>query len=85
MWRWSFLLHDRTSCLTALWLQDVRQRAIFVRFMGKKSHKKLRQEEEYSAVAEATCAKGLSLGEYTAQCFADAISFEDGIEVTKVR
>merc|ERR1712154_64491 len=31
------------------------------------------------------CAMGLSLGEYTALCFADAISFADGVKITKAR
>ncbi len=34
---------------------------------------------------EATHAAGLSLGEYTALAFADALSFEDGLRVVKVR
>lgn len=28
---------------------------------------------------------GLSLGEYTALCFAGAFSFEDGVKLTKAR
>jgi len=35
--------------------------------------------------AQATVACGLSLGEYSALCFADAISFEDGVRITKLR
>ena len=35
--------------------------------------------------SSATCAMGLSLGEYSALCFAGAISFEDGVRITKVR
>ena len=37
------------------------------------------------AIDEASCAMGLSLGEYSALCFAGAMSFEDGVKVTKVR
>lgn len=33
----------------------------------------------------ATCAMGLSLGEYSALCFAGAISFADGVKVTQAR
>ena len=33
----------------------------------------------------ATCAMGLSLGEYSALCFAGAFSFEDGVKLTKAR
>jgi hypothetical protein len=37
------------------------------------------------AIDEASCTMGLSLGEYSALCFAGAMSFEDGVKVTKVR
>merc|ERR1712070_874225 len=45
----------------------------------------MRLEQGEEALAEATCSMGLSLGEYSALCFADAISFEDGVRVTKAR
>jgi [acyl-carrier-protein] S-malonyltransferase len=46
---------------------------------------KLRQDQGEDAVNAATCAMGLSLGEYSALCFADAISFADGVKITKAR
>lgn len=61
----------------------VSQPAIFVASMA--AVEKLRQEEGQSAVDAATCAMGLSLGEYSALCFADAISFADGVKITKAR
>jgi len=61
----------------------VSQPAIFVASMA--AVEKLRQQEGQDAVAAATCALGLSLGEYSALCFADAISFADGVKVTKAR
>ncbi|KAL7535513.1 hypothetical protein ACHAXR_008033 [Thalassiosira sp. AJA248-18] len=61
----------------------VSQPAIFVASMA--AVEKLRQEEGQEAVDAATCALGLSLGEYSALCFADAISFADGVKVTKAR
>lgn len=62
---------------------EVSQPAIFVASMA--AVEKLRAEEGEDAVAAATCAMGLSLGEYSALCFADAISFEDGVKITKAR
>jgi len=62
---------------------DVCQPAIFVASMA--AVEKLRQEEGQEAVDAATCAMGLSLGEYSALCFADAISFADGVKITKAR
>merc|ERR1719384_264561 len=62
---------------------EVSQPAIFVASMA--AVEKLRQEEGQEAVDAATCAMGLSLGEYSALCFADAISFKDGVKVTKAR
>jgi len=38
-----------------------------------------------AAVESCTVAMGLSLGEYSALCFAGAISFEDGVRLTKAR
>ncbi|EJK44401.1 hypothetical protein THAOC_37058 [Thalassiosira oceanica] len=61
----------------------VSQPAIFVASMA--AVEKLRQEEGQEAVDSATCTLGLSLGEYSALCFADAISFADGVKVTKAR
>lgn len=61
----------------------VSQPAIFVASMA--AVEKLRQEEGQAAIDAATCAMGLSLGEYSALCFADAISFEDGVKITKAR
>jgi len=62
---------------------EVSQPAIFVASMA--AVEKLRQEEGQEAVDAATCAMGLSLGEYSALCFADAISFSDGVKITKAR
>lgn len=61
----------------------VSQPAIFVASMA--AVEKLRQESGQEAVDAATCAMGLSLGEYSALCFADAISFADGVKITKAR
>ena len=62
---------------------EVSQPAIFVASMA--AVEKLRQEQGEDAVNAATCAMGLSLGEYSALCFADAISFADGVKITKAR
>lgn len=62
---------------------EVSQPAIFVASMA--AVEKLKQEEGQEAVDAATCAMGLSLGEYSALCFADAISFADGVKITKAR
>jgi len=62
---------------------EVSQPAIFVASMA--AVEKLRQEQGQEAVDAATCAMGLSLGEYSALCFAGAISFKDGVKVTKAR
>ena len=61
----------------------VSQPAIFVASMA--AVEKLRAEEGDAAVDAATVAMGLSLGEYSALCFAGALSFEDGVRVTKAR
>merc|ERR1719405_149770 len=45
---------------------------------------KLRAEDP-AALEAANMAMGLSLGEYTALAFAGAISFEDGVKITKAR
>jgi [acyl-carrier-protein] S-malonyltransferase len=62
---------------------EVSQPAIFVASMA--AVEKLRQDEGQDALDSATCAMGLSLGEYSALCFADAISFADGVKITKAR
>jgi len=61
----------------------VSQPAIFVASMA--AVEKLKQEQGEDAVNAATCAMGLSLGEYSALCFADAITFADGVKITKAR
>jgi len=62
----------------------ISQPAIFVASMA--AVEKLKATEEGAAtIAAADVACGLSLGEYTALCFAGAISFEDGVKVTKAR
>jgi len=61
----------------------VSQPAIFTASMA--ALEKLKQDEGDAKLEEATVAMGLSLGEYSALCFAGAISFEDGVRVTKAR
>lgn len=61
----------------------VSQPAIFVASMA--AVEKLKQEAGPEAIEEATCAMGLSLGEYSALCFAGAMSFADGVKITKAR
>lgn len=61
----------------------VSQPAIFVASMA--AVEKLKQEQGQEVVDAATCAMGLSLGEYSALCFAGAISFADGVKITKAR
>jgi [acyl-carrier-protein] S-malonyltransferase len=61
----------------------VSQPAIFVASMA--AVEKLKQESGEEALEEATCAMGLSLGEYSALCFAGALSFADGVKITKAR
>jgi [acyl-carrier-protein] S-malonyltransferase len=64
----------------------VAQPAIFVASMAAVEKLKLEEARGGPQVLEsATCAMGLSLGEYTALCFADAISFADGVKITKAR
>ena len=43
------------------------------------------KKDDPGAVEKCTVAMGLSLGEYTALCFAGAFSFEDGVRLTKAR
>src|SRR5210317_761774 len=61
----------------------VSQPAIFVASMA--AVEKLKAEQGQEAADAATCAMGLSLGEYSALCYAGAISFADGVKVTKAR
>jgi len=60
----------------------VAQTALFVSSMAALEKLKAEKPEEYES---ATCAMGLSLGEYSALCFAGAFSFEDGVRLTKAR
>lgn len=61
----------------------ISQPAIFVASMV--AVEKLKQEKGQEALDEATCAMGLSLGEYSALCFSGALSFADGVKITKAR
>ena len=62
---------------------EISQPAIFVASMA--AVEKLKQDAGAEAVDAATCAMGLSLGEYSALCFAGALSFADGVKITKAR
>eukprot|EP00747_Dinoflagellata_sp_TGD_P096208 gnl/TRDRNA2_/TRDRNA2_166765_c0_seq3.p1 gnl/TRDRNA2_/TRDRNA2_166765_c0~~gnl/TRDRNA2_/TRDRNA2_166765_c0_seq3.p1 ORF type:complete len:455 (+),score=100.29 gnl/TRDRNA2_/TRDRNA2_166765_c0_seq3:59-1423(+) len=59
----------------------VSQPAVFVTSMA--AVEKLKMEKGEGIVNDATVTMGLSLGEYTALCFAGAISFEDGVRLTQ--
>jgi len=62
----------------------VSQPAIFVASMA--AVEKLKASEGGAEIVDsANVAFGLSLGEYTALAFAGAISFEDGVRITKAR
>ena len=62
----------------------VSQPAIFVASMA--AVEDLRSQEGGQEVIDsANVAAGLSLGEYTALCFAGAMSFEDGLKIVKAR
>ncbi len=62
----------------------VSQPAIFVASMA--AVEQLRQQEGGQQIIDScNGAAGLSLGEYTALCFAGAISFEDGLKIVKAR
>jgi [acyl-carrier-protein] S-malonyltransferase len=61
----------------------ISQPAIFVASMA--AVEKLKQEEGQEALDAATCAMGLSLGEYSALCFAGALDFADGVKITQAR
>ena len=58
------------------------QPALFVSSMA--SLEKLKAESP-DVVASATVTAGLSLGEYSALCFAGVMSFEDGVRVVRAR
>jgi [acyl-carrier-protein] S-malonyltransferase len=60
----------------------VAQTALFVSSMAALEKLKL---EDPDAIASATVSMGLSLGEYSALCFAGAFTFEDGVKLTKAR
>jgi len=60
----------------------VAQTAIFVSSMA--ALEKLKKDDP-AAIESCTVAMGLSLGEYSALCFAGAFSFEDGVKLTKAR
>ncbi|KAF8822909.1 acyl transferase domain-containing protein, S-malonyltransferase [Cardiosporidium cionae] len=62
---------------------DVAQPAIFVCSMA--AVEKLRATKGNEEAMKATVSLGLSLGEYSALCYADAISFEDAVLITKER
>ena len=59
------------------------QPAIYVSSLA--AVEKLRATEGQSAIDAINVAAGLSLGEYTALAFADAITFEDGLRLVKLR
>mmetsp|Transcript_11331 Transcript_11331/g.13486 ORF Transcript_11331/g.13486 Transcript_11331/m.13486 type:complete len:425 (+) Transcript_11331:58-1332(+) len=61
----------------------VSQPAIFVASMA--AVEKLKQEKGDNIVDDASVTMGLSLGEYSALCFAGAISFEDGVRLVQER
>jgi [acyl-carrier-protein] S-malonyltransferase len=60
----------------------VAQTAIFVSSMAALEKLKI---ENPDAINSCTVAMGLSLGEYSALCFAGVFSFEDGVKLTKAR
>lgn len=62
---------------------DVCQPAIFVASMA--ALERLREQEGDEILNNATCTLGLSLGEYSALCFADSLKFEDGVRLTQLR
>ena len=61
---------------------EVSQPAIYVASMAALAKLK---EEDPAAYDSADVTAGLSLGEYTALTFADAIAFEDGVRLVKLR
>lgn len=63
----------------------VSQPAIFVSSLAAVEKLRASGPDGEAAIAAADAACGLSLGEYTALAFAGAISFEDGVKITKAR
>jgi len=63
----------------------ISQPAIFVSSMAAVEKLRASGEEGEAAISSVEAACGLSLGEYTALAFAGAISFEDGVKITKAR
>lgn len=63
---------------------DVCQPAIFVASMAAVEKLRL-MEGGQEAIDNAGVAMGLSLGEYSALCFAGALDFADGVRITKAR
>lgn len=61
---------------------DVSQPAIFVASLAALERLKA---DEPQTVADCQAAAGLSLGEYTALCFAGVLSFEDGLRLVQRR
>eukprot|EP00602_Paraphysomonas_sp_CaronLab_P007057 CAMPEP_0185028404 /NCGR_PEP_ID=MMETSP1103-20130426/14067_1 /TAXON_ID=36769 /ORGANISM="Paraphysomonas bandaiensis, Strain Caron Lab Isolate" /LENGTH=290 /DNA_ID=CAMNT_0027562807 /DNA_START=92 /DNA_END=964 /DNA_ORIENTATION=+ len=61
---------------------EIAQVAIFVSSMATLEKLKHQDRETYDS---CTIAAGLSLGEYSALCFAGAFSFADGVRITHVR
>eukprot|EP00745_Piridium_sociabile_P043196 TRINITY_DN87926_c0_g1_i1.p1 TRINITY_DN87926_c0_g1~~TRINITY_DN87926_c0_g1_i1.p1 ORF type:complete len:214 (+),score=14.24 TRINITY_DN87926_c0_g1_i1:94-735(+) len=59
------------------------QPAIFVASMA--ALERLKTEKGQGELDKTTCCLGLSLGEYSALCFAGAISFKDGVMLTSIR
>lgn len=66
----------------ALNATNISQPAIFVASLA--ALESLRASEP-GLIDDCECTAGLSLGEYTALVFAEAITFEDGLRVVKVR
>lgn len=62
---------------------DVCQPAIFVSSMA--AVEKLRADKGEQEANSADSCLGLSLGEYSALCYAGALNFEDGVKVTQTR
>ena len=60
----------------------IAQPAIFVASMAALEKLKI---DDPAAIEGCTATMGLSLGEYTALCFAGAFSFEDGVKLCKAR
>ena len=63
----------------------VSQPAIFVSSLAAVEKLRASGDDGAATIDAAEAACGLSLGEYTALAFAGAISFEDGVRITKAR